>query len=865
MHVTNDRQVSSLIALSRVHMVHLCVSSRVEMDTEENQEGSDEDLGEESEENSEHSTDDEADISDVNDDGEDVDDAAYSDGEDYSVYGKVKDEDDGEDEVCIENVRNRYGETGSTPMSWSDNIYVRASFPTKEKLLSEVRLTAIMLKFAFKTQKSTKTLFVAKCRVEGCAWMVRASVKNDASNFWVTKYVKDHTCSIAHRMGQRGKSNPKYIGKLFISHWGIIDGLTPEHVRVSMKHMFSIKMDYTTSYRSLIYAQQLVRGTAEDGYASLPAYLHSVNKANPGTISALHVDSNNKFKYLFLAFGASIAGFQYMRRVIVVDGCHLTGKYEGTLLVATAQDGNFQIFPLAFGIFFSKLRECVSDGYPLVIVYDRHLFIKKACQTIFPWAKRGICYYHLQHNIVTKFRGKQLLYLVKCVAYAYNLYDYNRYMAELRQIKPNLADYLEEADVSLWSRVHFVGDRYNIKTSNVAESINAALKKAHGYPISFLLDFIRDKLGWWFLKRRENALNLTTHNTRRFVEIMQMQWRWTKLTLGDSICISRWDSCGFPCMSDLLKKLLVQGVPTSICLPQDIRREPGRRKKFRWQSWLEISRRKSKKPRKLHKLYSCSQCKKPDHTLPNCTNYSFIPDPLKMSNQINFNSLPSDILCDILLKITSRSYGGLCRARVSSKHLNEISNEEGFLRAADLITLTIPWVWDQHGRVDAFFQRCLECRNPTAQYLRGVSLIFYEDSIQEGFDLIKVSSNGGCLMATYSVVMFSLTIDGSHDVFNHIRGILPAEATKMRKTMQHINRCPTTYKKPDAFHKPVFHVFAKAQSRSCACMNLPNQHWMDDESLVDSYGDKLCSPCFWMLECAIFWKTIPGFANEWPR
>ncbi|ESQ43470.1 hypothetical protein EUTSA_v10015794mg, partial [Eutrema salsugineum] len=348
MHVTNDRQVSSLIALSIVHLLRLY-----------------EEFGEDVEENSEESTDDEADSSDVNDDGEDVDDAAYSDGEDYSVYGKVKDEDDDEDEdeVCIE-------------------------------------------------KKSTKNLFVAKCRVEGCAWMVRASVKNDASTFWVTKYVKHHTCSIAHRMAHRGKSTPKYIGQLFISYFGIIDGLTPVHVRVSMKHMFGIRIDYTTSYRSLIYAQQLVRGTAEDGYASLPAYLHSVNKANPGTVSALHVDSNNKFKYLFLAFGASIAGFQYMRRVIVVDGCHLTGKYEGTLLVATAQDGNFQIFPLAFGIvdgeddaswewFFSKLRECVSDGYPLVIVSDRHNSIKKACSTIFPWAKRGICYYHLQHNIVT--------------------------------------------------------------------------------------------------------------------------------------------------------------------------------------------------------------------------------------------------------------------------------------------------------------------------------------------------------------------------------------------------------------------------------------------------------------------------------
>ncbi|ESQ47086.1 hypothetical protein EUTSA_v10028145mg, partial [Eutrema salsugineum] len=579
MHVTNDRQVSSLIALSRVHMVRLYVSSRLEMDTEENREGSDDDLGEESEENSEHSTDDEAASSDENEDGE--------------------------EKITVSTVKNRYGETGSTPMSWSDNIYVRASFPTNDKLLSEVRLTAIMLKFAFKTEKSTKTLFVAKCRVEGCAWMVRASVKNDASTFWVTKYD-------------------------------------------SMKHMFGIKMDYTTSYRSWIYAQQLVRGTAEDGYAGLQAYLHSVNKANLETVAALHVDSNNKFKYIFLVFGASIAGSQYMRRVIVVDGCHLTGKYEGTLLVATAQDGNFQIFPLAFGIVDSE-----DDAS-----WEWHLSIKKVCQTVFPWAKRGICYYHLQHNIVTKFKGKQLLYLVKRVAYAYNFYDYNRYMAELRQIKPEFADYLEETDISLWSRVHFVGDRYYIKTINVAESINVALKKACGYPISFLLDFIRENLGRWFLKRREDALSLTTHNTwgveyllairGYYADAMEVERidTWKYYVKGGNInCLVDLENGMCECAAlaggiavDSLvcptysKNYLfvaysanifpqiseVQGVQLLLCLPPDIRRKPGRRKKSRWQPWLEIARRKSRKPRKLHKLYSCSQCKQPGYTLPNC-------------------------------------------------------------------------------------------------------------------------------------------------------------------------------------------------------------------------------------------------------
>ncbi|XP_022568685.1 uncharacterized protein LOC111211700 [Brassica napus] len=54
------------------------------------------------------------------------------------------------------------------------------------------------------------------------------------------------------------------------------------------------------------------------------------------------------------------------------------------------------------------------------------------------------------------------------------------------------------------------------------------------------------------------------------------------------------------------------------CLPQEVKRGRGRQKKSRWQSWLEISRMRGNQPRKLHKDYSCSQCKQPGHTRPNC-------------------------------------------------------------------------------------------------------------------------------------------------------------------------------------------------------------------------------------------------------
>ncbi|XP_013630834.1 PREDICTED: uncharacterized protein LOC106336532 [Brassica oleracea var. oleracea] len=304
----------------------------------------------------------------------------------------------------------------------------------------ELRLTAVRRRFSFRIYKSMKTLLVETCRVNGCGWKIRASVKHETNTFWVNKYVETHTCSVGDRIAQRKHCTPK----------------------------------------ALLYAQELVRGSAEDGYEQLPSYLEQISLVNLGSITGLELDSLNKFKYIFLSFGASIRGFQYQRRVIVVDGTHLSGKYEGVILVAAAQDGNFQIFSLAFAIvdgendeswewFFTKLASCVSDEYPLVIVSDRHTCIKNACDKVFPWATRGICYYHLQQNIVQKYKGKHLLYLAKGAAYAHTLYDFDRYMDEIRSANPELATYLENADMTLWSRILCQGDRHNIK---LAASLN---------------------------------------------------------------------------------------------------------------------------------------------------------------------------------------------------------------------------------------------------------------------------------------------------------------------------------------------------------------------------------------------------------
>ena len=122
-------------------------------------------------------------------------------------------------------------------------------------------------------------------------------------------------------------------------------------------------------------------------YALMPAYMGLLETTNPGSICVLEKtekgDGCMMFKYAFIAFGASIKGYRYMRKVIVVDGTSLKGKYGGCLLSACAQDGNFQIFPLGFAVvnsenddswewFLTQLKTFVVDSGQLVFVSDRH-------------------------------------------------------------------------------------------------------------------------------------------------------------------------------------------------------------------------------------------------------------------------------------------------------------------------------------------------------------------------------------------------------------------------------------------------------------------------------------------------------------
>lgn len=165
----------------------------------------------------------------------------------------------------------------------------------------------------------------------------------------------------------------------------------------------------------------------------------------------------------------------------------------------------------------------IPDDEELALISDRHKAIGKAIGKVFPKSSRGICTYHLYKNILLRFRGGDAFRLVKKAANAFRISDFNTIYHEIELLNPALHKYLEGADIKKWARVHFPGDRYNLTTTNIAESINKVISSSRSLPIVKLLDAIRLMMTRWFADRRTDAGKMKTTLTRGVEKMLEVR------------------------------------------------------------------------------------------------------------------------------------------------------------------------------------------------------------------------------------------------------------------------------------------------------------------------------------------------------
>ncbi|CAL5440549.1 unnamed protein product [Camellia sinensis] len=122
-----------------------------------------------------------------------------------------------------------------------------------------------------------------------------------------------------------------------------------------MKDGYGLDISYRVAWLGVEKARNEVFGDHAMSFDQLRWYSDAVMENNPHSYINLDFDQQTeRFVRYFIAFRACIDGFNGCRPLLFLDGTFLKGRFKGTLLAATAKDGNQGLFPVAFAIVDSE-------------------------------------------------------------------------------------------------------------------------------------------------------------------------------------------------------------------------------------------------------------------------------------------------------------------------------------------------------------------------------------------------------------------------------------------------------------------------------------------------------------------------------
>ncbi|XP_020228125.1 uncharacterized protein LOC109809280 [Cajanus cajan] len=238
---------------------------------------------------------------------------------------------------------------------------------------------------------------------------------------------------------------------------------------------FNYKVSYRKAWKAKQKAIERVYGDWSDSYDLLPRWLDRMVECCPGSVYKLETTeyvSNNivdpnfrQFRRVFWTFKPACDAFNYTKPIIQIDGTFLYGKYRGTLLIATTQDGNARVLPLAFAIVEG---ETLSD---------------------WSWFLSNIRRY------VTRKQG-----------YTTNKHRFERRLERFREVSPEICRWIDGISLEKWAIAHDEeGRRYGHMTTNLSEAVNKVLKGARNLPITALVKCTYARLVEYFIQRLGQA------------------------------------------------------------------------------------------------------------------------------------------------------------------------------------------------------------------------------------------------------------------------------------------------------------------------------------------------------------------------
>ncbi|KAH1229972.1 Isoflavone 7-O-methyltransferase [Glycine max] len=295
---------------------------------------------------------------------------------------------------------------------------------------------------------------------------------------------------------------------------------------------FAYKVSYKKAWLAKQKAIAIEYGDWDESYVKLSSWLTHMQNHSPGSyFQILHDDfivgntvsrEHRQFHRVFWTFGQCKEAFNYCKPIIQVDGSHLYGKYRGTLLMATSQDGNGGVLPLAFGVvkgetlaawswFLAHLREHVTDKNGICLISDRHASIKSAVANEAlgwqpPHGYHVYCVRHIASNFNRKFNNVKQKEMLKKLVYTPCKHIFDQNLEKFRELSPAIATWIDRISKEKWTMAYDrEGRRYGHMTTNLSECINKVLKDCRNIPITALVKSTYSRCRNYFVERGRQA------------------------------------------------------------------------------------------------------------------------------------------------------------------------------------------------------------------------------------------------------------------------------------------------------------------------------------------------------------------------
>ncbi|KAH1262587.1 hypothetical protein GmHk_02G005172 [Glycine max] len=321
----------------------------------------------------------------------------------------------------------------SSSFKVGQELYVGMDFDSKDAVKNVVKQYVMKVHQSFKVVESKSNKYVVCCLNKSaecpCPFYMREILSKKTYSWKVTQCGGPHTCLNMTMTQDHEKLDSYLIATCVV-------GMIREDpsIKVSLiQERINSEFAYKVSYKKAWLAKQKVIAIEyddwEESYAKLLSRLTHMQNHSPGSY----------FQILHDDFIIGNTAFKYCKPIIQVDGTHLYGKYCGTLLMATSQDGNGGVLPLAFVVvegetltawswFLAHLRKHVTDKNGICLIFDRHASIKSVvANEALGWQPphdyHVYCVRHIASNFNHKFSNAKQKEMLKKLALVKSTYS----------------------------------------------------------------------------------------------------------------------------------------------------------------------------------------------------------------------------------------------------------------------------------------------------------------------------------------------------------------------------------------------------------------------------------------------------------